>query len=143
LATARIGSPEWIKRLRSTYGLTQSELASRLGVTLVTISRWENGQARPNKIALKALTALAITNQSESSESSIAEPRAPYSAATIPRLVDFRADPDMVRLFIEGERLQFGHLFSPSFGTETALIDALPHQLIAVYCRPSAIMGHK
>jgi len=134
LSTARIGSPEWIKGLRSAYGLTQSELASRLGVTLVTISRWENGQARPNKIALKALTALAITNQSESPEHpSIAEPRAPYSAATIPSLVDFRADPDMVRLFIEGERLQFGHLFSPSFGTETALIDALPHQLIAVY----------
>jgi SNF2 family DNA or RNA helicase len=39
----------------------------------------------------------------------------------------------MVRLFVEGERLNLGHLFSPSFGVETALIDPLPHQFIAVY----------
>lgn len=129
--TSAIGSPEWIKGLRSTCGLTQSELAERLGVTLVTISRWENGQARPNKIAIKALTSLAL--HSNYDKPAVNEPSKPYSSIPVPHVTDFRADSEMVRLFVEGERLDLGHLFSPSFGTETALIDPLPHQLIAVY----------
>lgn len=48
-------------------------------------------------------------------------------------VTDFQADPETVRLLVEGERLRYGHLFSPVFGTETALIDPLPHQIIAVY----------
>jgi superfamily II DNA or RNA helicase len=51
----------------------------------------------------------------------------------MPLITDFRAHPQDVRLFVEGERLRYGHLFSPVFGTETALIDPLPHQIIAVY----------
>jgi len=101
---------------------------------LVTISRWENGQSRPNNLAIKALTALAAASESEPLQHhSVAEPEAPHIGTPQPPVLDFRAEPDVVRLFVEGERLCYGHLFSPSFATETTLIDALPHQLIAVY----------
>src|SRR4029453_920567 len=49
-----------------------------------------------------------------------------------PRL-DFSADPEVVRVIAEGERLRYGHLFNPFFATEISLIDPLPHQRIAVY----------
>ncbi|MBI4317515.1 MAG: helix-turn-helix transcriptional regulator [Chloroflexi bacterium] len=54
-----IGSPEWIRDLRAQIGVTQAELAERLGVTYVTVSRWENAQTRPNRLAVRALLALA------------------------------------------------------------------------------------
>ena len=48
-------------------------------------------------------------------------------------MIDFSADPEIVRVIAEGERLRYGHLFNPSFATEISLIDPLPHQRIAVY----------
>ena len=50
-----------------------------------------------------------------------------------PQFLDFLADPEKVKTFVEGERLGYGHLFNPVFATETSLIDPLPHQKIAVY----------
>jgi superfamily II DNA or RNA helicase len=47
--------------------------------------------------------------------------------------LDFLADPDRVKTFVEGERLGYGHLYNPVFATETSLIDPLPHQRMAVY----------
>ncbi len=52
---------------------------------------------------------------------------------TSPTPTNFRTDPEVVRVVAEGERLAFGHLFNPAFAVETALIDPLPHQRIAVY----------
>jgi superfamily II DNA or RNA helicase len=49
--------------------------------------------------------------------------------------LDFSASPQAVRAVVEGERLAYGHLFSPSFATEISLVDPLPHQRIAVYER--------
>src|SRR5438874_2962906 len=46
---------------------------------------------------------------------------------------DFTADPDVVRVVVEGERLTYGHLFNPAFATEISMIEPLPHQRIAVY----------
>jgi superfamily II DNA or RNA helicase/transcriptional regulator with XRE-family HTH domain len=133
LSSGRIGSSEWVKSLRNHLGLTQTELADRLGVTYVTISRWENGRARPNRLAIRAMTSLAESSSPVSKGSQVREEAAPYNATSGPLLIDFRADPELVRLFVEGERFRYGHLFSPVFGTETALIDPLPHQIIAVY----------
>jgi len=42
--------------------------------------------------------------------------------------IDFSADPEVVHVIAEGERLRYGHLFNPSFATEISLIDPLPHQ---------------
>ncbi|MBP7559239.1 MAG: DUF3883 domain-containing protein, partial [Armatimonadetes bacterium] len=48
-------------------------------------------------------------------------------------MIDLQADPQIVRLVAEGERLAHSHLFNSAFATETSLIDPLPHQRIAVY----------
>jgi SNF2 family DNA or RNA helicase/DNA-binding XRE family transcriptional regulator len=135
-----VGSPEWIKGLRAELGLTQSQLAERLAVTVVTISRWENGQSRPRRMAIRALANLAARTSASSHvtaqgppETSVREPTGAYSVTGGLHVPDFRAEPELVRLLIEGERLRYGHLFSRIFGTETALIDPLPHQIIAVY----------
>jgi hypothetical protein len=47
--------------------------------------------------------------------------------------LDFTSNPEVVRVVAEGERLAFGHLVNPAFAVETALIDPLSHQRIAVY----------
>ena len=140
MAAAIPGSAEWIKGLRVELALTQSQLAERLGVTVVTVSRWENGQSRPNRLAIKALSTLAAAAATPSramptggQHAMVREFAGAYSAAGVLATPDFRAQPDLVRLFVEGERLRYGHLFSPIFGTETAIIDPLPHQIIAVY----------
>ncbi|MDP2659139.1 MAG: helix-turn-helix domain-containing protein, partial [Dehalococcoidia bacterium] len=137
LTAGRVGSPDWVREIRAELSLTQTELAERLGVTYVTVSRWENGQSRPNRLARKALLALAF--QAEGAHlygpNAAQESRASYELSSQAPITDFQADPETVRLFVEGERLRYGYLFSPTFGSETALIDPLPHQIIAVYER--------
>lgn len=92
-------------------------------------------QARPHRSAIKALAALALSGEPPSAGfPSIAESRGNYSPTPRdPPAVDFLSDPEAVRTYVEGERLRHGHLFSPAFGSETALIDPVPHQIIAVY----------
>ncbi|MGK4239842.1 helix-turn-helix transcriptional regulator [Limosilactobacillus reuteri] len=41
--------------LRKGAGLTQSELAQKIGVTVQTISRWENGISIPNPKRIKQM----------------------------------------------------------------------------------------
>jgi len=55
------------------------------------------------------------------------------SSPNVEPYLDFSTSAEVVRVVVEGERLGAGHLFNPAFATETALIDALPHQRIAVY----------
>lgn len=137
--TIRSDVADWIRTLRRQLGLTQGQLAERLGVTFVTVSRWENGQARPNRLALKALGNLAeaVSEHSPSSttvgHSAVHEPQTTYTTAPTSIVPDFRTESETVRLFVEGERLRYGHLFSPTFGVEIALIDPVPHQILAVY----------
>lgn len=38
--------PKDLKRIRQELGLTQKELAEKLGVTLVTVGRWEAGMRK-------------------------------------------------------------------------------------------------
>lgn len=37
--------------LRKKLGLTQAEMARRLGVSFVTVNRWENGHHAPSPLA--------------------------------------------------------------------------------------------
>lgn len=50
---------EAIRGLRDRLGLSQERLASRLDVTWSSVSRWENGHAKPSRLACRALDALA------------------------------------------------------------------------------------
>ena len=40
-----------IKSIRSHLNMSQTEFAELLGVTFATVNRWENGRAKPNKLA--------------------------------------------------------------------------------------------
>lgn len=46
-----------IYELRLETGLTQEKFAALLGVTYPTISRWENGHAKPSPLAIKKIEA--------------------------------------------------------------------------------------
>ncbi len=48
-----------IKALRQHLGLTQTEMAARLGTRQQTISEWENGMYRPRGASVKVLTIVA------------------------------------------------------------------------------------
>ncbi len=113
-----------IKQFRARLGLTQLELATRLGVSFATVNRWENGQTKPSPLSWHQLLRM--------DEGETATAPAPQSVVEQP-VLDFTASPDVVRALAEGERLSFGHMFNPAFATEISQIDPLPHQRIAVY----------
>ena len=47
-----------IREIRGRLGLTQEKFAAKLGVTLSTINRWENGRTRPSPLAMQRLREL-------------------------------------------------------------------------------------
>ena len=52
--------------LRKLCGLTQDQFAARIGVTVVTVNRWENYRTKPMPLALRQLrTVLIEISQSE------------------------------------------------------------------------------
>src|SRR5688572_30073587 len=115
-----------IERLRRQFNLTQAQLAEELGVSLVTVNRWERGHAQPSPAAVRRIDLLESAS------------RRPMATAPVPvRAVvggrgEFLAPPVHIQLVTEAERLSFGYLASPAFATETSLIDPLPHQRLAV-----------
>jgi transcriptional regulator with XRE-family HTH domain len=117
---------EKIRQFRVAHGLTQQALADRLGVSFVTVNRWENGQSKPSQLSWTQIRQL---------ESIVAEPPSSYGdkEKNPPAVLDFTAKPEAVKVLAEGERLSFGHLTNPTFATEISSIDPLPHQSIAVY----------
>ncbi len=44
-----------IRQRRLQLGLTQAQLAAKVGVDVKTVSRWENGKMRPSKWVLPTL----------------------------------------------------------------------------------------
>jgi len=55
---AQADIPRLIRNLREKTGLTQEKFATKLGVTLLTINRWENGRARPSPLAMQKVEEL-------------------------------------------------------------------------------------
>jgi type I restriction enzyme M protein len=49
-----------LRAVRDTMGITQDQLAERLGVSFATVNRWENEQNKPQKAAREAIRSLAI-----------------------------------------------------------------------------------
>jgi len=119
--------PQRIKRLRADLGLTQQALADQLGVSFATVNRWENGQTKPSQLSWNQLRQLEINLKEEVAPYGEKEEKPP------PVILDFTAQPEIVKVLAEGERLSFGHLMNPTFATEISSIDPLPHQRIAVY----------
>ena len=50
--------PQRVRRLRDKLGLTQQQLADRLGVTVGSVSRWELGKSGPIRPYLEKIEAL-------------------------------------------------------------------------------------
>ena len=121
--------PERIKNCRDARGLTQTQFAELIGVSYVTVNRWENRHSRPNKLAWQRVVELEEELKEEAETLRVV----PVKKPSTPPILDFSADPEAVSAVAEAHRLTFGHLFNPTFATETALIDPLPHQRIAVY----------
>ena len=55
-----------VRELRRRLGLSQRELAGRLGVARATVTRWENGTRRPSKLAEMAIQSIVETKDSRS-----------------------------------------------------------------------------
>lgn len=49
-----------LRAIRDTMGITQDQLAEKLGVSFATVNRWENEQNKPQKAAREAIRALAL-----------------------------------------------------------------------------------
>lgn len=127
-------NPEQIRGLRKSMNLTQQQFADLLGVSFVTLNRWENGQSRPSALGLSRLR--EITRSDAQMEDGL--PASAHRPAVTPGAesrLDFLGDANALRVLVEGERLSYGHLFNPAFATELSAIDPLPHQRIAVYER--------
>ena len=124
-------------RLRKKHNLTQTALSEWLGVSFASINRWENEQARPNKLAwqkIERAEVLGIHSLEEHTFHQVQEEKAAYQVG-LPQTpdLDFTTSSDIILTVAEGYRLAYGHQFNPAFATETSLIDPLPHQRIAVY----------
>lgn len=51
-----------IKKLRKLLKLTQKELAEKLGVDVITVSRWEREESKPSNLAKRQLARLEVSN---------------------------------------------------------------------------------
>jgi len=126
-----------IKQLRGRFGLSQERFAELMGVSFASVNRWENSQSKPSALAwrqiLKAeqlgISALIAPDQG------VFDNIALYTTESekVNSIIDFSSAYQKVYAVVEANRLSFGHLFNPSFATETSFIDPLPHQRIAVY----------
>lgn len=58
-AVANDWSPERVRALRAALGWSQERLARAMNVGWCSVSRWENGHARPSQLARAALERLA------------------------------------------------------------------------------------
>ena len=50
-----------VHSLRLSMGLTQEQFAHKLGVTVVTVNRWERGVSRPRGLSIGALNILIMS----------------------------------------------------------------------------------
>lgn len=58
--TGATGSNALVRELRLLCGLTQEQFAAKLGVTLITVNRWENYRSKPMPLARRQLRILLL-----------------------------------------------------------------------------------
>ncbi len=122
-----------VRQLRGRLGLTQEQFADRLGVSTITVHRWESGQSRPRQLALEKLAQLHQEAATAASEAQPMRTLRPTPRAGIG--LDFAGDPEAVLAMADALRLSFGRQFNPAFAIETSRIHPLLHQRFAVYER--------
>lgn len=91
-----------LKQLRKAKGLTQAQMASRLGVSMPAICAWETGKARPRDTRMKALASALGIPMSElfgPDVPELLEDLLVRSREQIARMVG--TTPDKVRILIE------------------------------------------
>jgi superfamily II DNA or RNA helicase/DNA-binding XRE family transcriptional regulator len=134
--TSRQVPPDFAKRIlevRGKLGLTQMGFAERLGVSHISVCRWEKEKAKPGFSAWKQVVKLeedAFGSPAPANLDLFPTAREGGAGGTV---LNFGCRPDVVASVVEAERLGFGHLANPGFAAELSLIDPLPHQRIAVY----------
>jgi len=57
--------PSLVKEVRRQLSISQEDLARELGVSYATVNRWENGQAKPSRLARTQLEAFCERMQRE------------------------------------------------------------------------------
>jgi superfamily II DNA or RNA helicase len=114
-----------VKALRVIMRASQPAFAAMVGISPITVSRWENGQNEPGELAWSKILDIKTAFEQKAADQSFPAPAAPT--------LDFGANPDGVAAVAEAMRLNYGHVASPTFATEISLIDPLPHQRVAVY----------
>ncbi len=57
--------PSMVKEVRRQLAISQEDLARELGVSYATVNRWENGQAKPSKLARAQLDAFCEKMKSQ------------------------------------------------------------------------------
>ena len=120
-----------VRHIRKRMELTQAQFGDVLGVTALTVHRWESGRSRPLRMAVERLHEL----EKRLAEPGTPERSTPSTASPAMPPLDFAGNPEGVSAVAEALRLAHGHQFNPAFASETARIDPLPHQRIAVYER--------
>lgn len=53
--TAERDPSRLVRSLRERLGLTQERFAVKLGVTFASVNRWENGRAKPSRLAMRQI----------------------------------------------------------------------------------------
>jgi DNA-binding XRE family transcriptional regulator len=114
-----------IRTLRGAMSLKQPVFAALVGVSPITISRWENGQNDPTDLAWSRIEELEQLRNGGTRSTKLVKLSHPH--------LDFGAPPEAVAAVAEAVRLSNGHIASPTFATKISLIDPLPHQRGAVY----------
>src|SRR5437660_3279104 len=99
--------PTRVRAVRARLELTQTRLAAQIGVSFATINRWENGQAKPTRLAWRQILDLEADAVPRHRNGAAAD----TITATSPAL-DFAGDPAAVAAVAEAKRLAYGHLFN-------------------------------
>lgn len=130
--------PQRVRQLLDQLGLSRAEFARRLDVTATTVRNWEMGLAKPSPSSwqriLRAET-LGVGGLAADPASGVllGDLKAVYTADQPAPVMDFAADPEVLRAVAETHRLSYGYLYNPAFAAEISRVDPLPHQRLAVY----------
>lgn len=90
---------EKLLQLRGSLGLTQVQMAERLGVSFASVNRWENGNSKPSRLAWAKVERLLRESDSKTSESSEQQHSVVQEAATSQggQWIDFTGNPEELK----------------------------------------------